>query len=575
MFFARHRWKIIVALLAIFLVILIFFMRRPPLITVINPERTLVAQVYTASGRVQGVQSSQLAVETPGLLTEVLVETGDKVKKGQLLARALPDTLKARVAQATAAVQTAYAQREEVARDMSRKPLSLQQSRAENELALANARGRVQSADARLQELLAGGNKEAREQAEIAVRQANLQLTLTREQHNRAVQLAEEDSSATAEVRTAAERVREADARVQNVEELLLAAQREEKRATELYEKGAIARAAWEKTQTALANAENDLTSSKAQLAQTKVALQLQEQLLRVTRRAEADDSALRLAIAEKQLEAAISKQREASQPARPEQITQQRAEVAAAREALLAASKSGSARQAYQQAEPLPQRLARATAQIREANAALAAASAQLASLQIRAPYDGNILEVRQHPGSIVSPSQPVITISQMASAQVLVDVDEREYLQLHIGQQAIIITDADPEREIAGRVIDIGALADAQSGVVPVKVKITNPPSWLRSGLTSDVTFILEEAKEQLVLPATALLRDDDKTTVYLMRDGRVVTREVQAGNSSPKGVVILSGITENDLVVLNPGKVKPGEAGKTELRAAKDGK
>lgn len=575
MFIVRNRWIIISLFIVIFFALLIWFMRRPPQITVIHPESKLVAQVYTASGRVQGVQSSQLSIESPGLLAELLVESGVKVHKGQLLARALPNIMNSRVSQAAAGAQAAYNQRDEIAKEIAREPLSQQQISAETALTIANARGRLQLAEARLQELLQGGSGAAKEQADIALRKAMLQLTLAREQHKRAKQLAAEDAAATAEVQTAAARVREAEAKLQSARELQIAAKREAQRAADLFERGAIARGQWETAQTVLANAENALNAGKAQLEQANIALQRQEELLRVTRNAEAEDSALRLEIAEREYDAALSRQNEVNQSARSEVIVQQQAEVAAAREVLLAATNSGNARQAYQQAEPLAQRLARAEAQIREANAALAVAGAQLASLQIRAPYDGYVLEVTSRPGSIIGPNQPVITISQMESAQVLVDVDEREYLQIHVGQQAIIITDADPEREIAGRVIDVGVLADAQSGVVPVKVQISNPPRWLRSGLTADVTFVIEEAKKQLVLPATALLRDDEQTRVYLMRDGLVSKRQVRAGNSSSAGVVILAGITENDLVVLNAGKVVPGKVGRAVLRKGKAAK
>ena len=547
-------------------------LQRSKRVEVIHADRQVVAQILTASGQVQGVQSSPLTLEAPGVLAELLVKEGDEVLQGQIIARAVPTVAQARVAQAEEVLNVAIAQREEIAKENARYPLWKAQTRAETDAALADARGRVQRAEARLEELLGGGTAEERQQAESSVQQATLQVTLARQQYQRASNLAEADATASAEVQTAVARLAEAEARMRMAQESLQAAERDATRYTSLYERGAVARSQQESAVSARDTARAALAQSEAQRDQSAIALARQQELLTLTRRAEADDAAMRLEIAEKALETTQSRLRELRQAARPETIAQQRAEVQAARTVLQAASEGGTARTAYQQAEPNAQRLMRANAQIREARAALASTRAQLASLTIIAPFTGYVIEVYARPGTVVGPTQPVLTVSQMAQAEVKVNVDEREFAKLYPGQQVTVLTDAKPTVELSGRVAVIGAQVDTQSGVVPVTVRLSSVPAWLRSGMTADATFRLEDPTEHLVLPSSAVLRDGEKSQLLLVTDGRVTTRNVQAGNSSPKGVVILDGVTERELVIRDPLSVKPGQQVRPLLTSAK---
>lgn len=84
---------------------------RPALtVTVTTPQRVDWPQVFSAQGNIAAWQEAVIGSELSGFrLTEVLVDLGDVVRKGQLLARISDETVAAEVAQAKASVAEAEA----------------------------------------------------------------------------------------------------------------------------------------------------------------------------------------------------------------------------------------------------------------------------------------------------------------------------------------------------------------------------------------------------------------------------------------------------------------------------------
>lgn len=106
--------------------------------TVPVESQSLRAQI-TASGTVQPVQTVNLSPKSPGILAELLVQQGDRVKKGQIVARMENDGVAAQIVQAQARVDRAAAR--------------LAEARAGNRPEdIAQAEARVRQAEARVTE---------------------------------------------------------------------------------------------------------------------------------------------------------------------------------------------------------------------------------------------------------------------------------------------------------------------------------------------------------------------------------------------------------------------------------------
>lgn len=129
-------------LLALLVGVAVAFRGRPPVVEVVRPVSRELAEAIALSGRVRGVEESQLAPEVGGTLRRYLVQEGAAVKKGQPLAELDTARLRAGLEQALKGVRVAEA-RLAVA---SRKPLP-----SEIEEVRGQVRGDQQAARANLE----------------------------------------------------------------------------------------------------------------------------------------------------------------------------------------------------------------------------------------------------------------------------------------------------------------------------------------------------------------------------------------------------------------------------------------
>lgn len=149
--------------------VFVFTRERPTKVLVVRPASRPLAEVIALSGRVRGVQESQLAPEVSGTIAALLVSEGEAVKKGARLAGLDTARLRAQRDQAAERVRVAQAQLA-VAR---RGPLAsqLEQTRSEVEAQRLSARAAVESARQGLLEAQRGPRPEQLDQARAALRQ--------------------------------------------------------------------------------------------------------------------------------------------------------------------------------------------------------------------------------------------------------------------------------------------------------------------------------------------------------------------------------------------------------------------
>jgi HlyD family secretion protein len=133
---------------------------RPALtVTTVTPQQTMLPLVLAANGNLAAWQEASVGAEASGLrIAEVLVNVGDRVRRGQLLARFAADTLRAEAAQAQASLAEAEASEAEAANNAAR-ARTLQQTGAMSAsqinqyiTAEATAKARVAAARAQLQQ---------------------------------------------------------------------------------------------------------------------------------------------------------------------------------------------------------------------------------------------------------------------------------------------------------------------------------------------------------------------------------------------------------------------------------------
>jgi len=127
--------------------------------------------------------------------------------------------------------------------------------------------------------------------------------------------------------------------------------------------------------------------------------------------------------------------------------------------------------------------------ARVDAAGAGLRVAQANLENTYIRAPFGGTVLRKEAEVGEVVAPSVgggltrgAVVTMADLATLEVEVDVNEAYIARIQGGQQARITLDAYPDTSFRGTVRQVVPTADRQRATVQVKVA-----KWARRSSSS----------------------------------------------------------------------------------------
>ena len=213
------------------------------------------------------------------------------------------------------------------------------------------------------------------------------------------------------------------------------------------------------------------------------------------------------------------------------------------------------------------------AVADITAAEAALRYARVSLENTLVRAPFTGTVLRKEAEVGEVVAPSVgggltrgAVVTMADLASLEVEVDVNEAYIARVTKAQAARITLDAYPDTSFAGRVRQVVPTADRQRATVQVKVSIIDRDPRILPEMGARVDFLEPESSvrqtgapaskpsaPRIRVPAAAVREQGGQSVVWLVRDGKLDMRAVQAGPVSAGYREIRSGLSGGELLMV----------------------
>lgn len=198
------------------------------------------------------------------------------------------------------------------------------------------------------------------------------------------------------------------------------------------------------------------------------------------------------------------------------------------------------------------PVDFAMAKAGIQQAQAAVDLANLQLDYTTLRAPFDGIVGEVYIHQGSMVDNKSP-IALFISPQVEVSVNVEESRLGQIAKDQHASLRVAAYPGVEFPGLVTSVAPLADQKTHTFMVKVMPLDKKGLLRSGMFADVSLLVNEKPQALLVPSSAVIKVDGQPAVYRVNAGQVEQVKVSTGLSNDTATEIVSGLKAGDSVVV----------------------
>ncbi len=210
---------------------------------------------------------------------------------------------------------------------------------------------------------------------------------------------------------------------------------------------------------------------------------------------------------------------------------------------------------------------VAGAEAGIGASAALLDAARVAVGFTLIRAPFDAVVLTKNADVGDIVTPlgaaansKAAVVTVADMGSLQVEVDVSESNLAQVRQGAPCEIQLDAIPDTRFRGAVHMIVPTADRSKATVLVKVRFLDTDRRILPEMSAKVALLSrpvasgDRQPRTTVNPAAVVVRGGRKV-VFLVKKDRVEETPVILGPEAGDLVEVVSGVKAGDRVVVKP--------------------
>lgn len=534
-------------------------------VTLARVELARVERTMDATGTVVAYDLLPLLPQAPGLqIKQVLVEEGDRVRLGEILAILDSAVSQSEIDQAESDIESANAEVEQRRAGYNKAKASLEQTGAALLQAQAD-RDRAKSS--------AGQVKAARDEAIAGLKQTQASrddalAALKQEQVGR-------DDALASVLQTEAGRndalasVAQAEAKLAEAKANLAQATREFERYETLLAEGAISAQEVDTRSTAVQTATESVRVAEANIdsAQAKVEI-ADANISSAEAKVEIADARIRSAEAKVEIADANVSSARARVDSATANIESSAAELRAAEARVESARANVSSAEA--DIDSARSNINSAQANVRNREAKLERETTELGQTVVRAPASGLIAERFARVGDVTSNSKQLFSLIKDNRLELHLEVPETQLPQIEIGKKVLITSDADTRIKVEGIVREIAPLVDPTTRQATVKIDLPQsdllrPGMFLRSTITTATT-------QGLKIPAKAVVpQADGKAVVYVLsaeQTAKAVPVEVgeitsESSDLALATVEVLSGLKIGDRVIVDgAGYLKDGD-------------
>ena len=196
------------------------------------------------------------------------------------------------------------------------------------------------------------------------------------------------------------------------------------------------------------------------------------------------------------------------------------------------------------------------ARANVQGLSAQIDMAQTALRNAEIKAPFDGIVAKRAVEPGAAASADAELMTVVDTSVLEAEVLVSTRDVTRLELGQAAELQIDGLEGRPVVGRIERINPAANAGSRFVPVYIRLENPGDRLWGGMFATGSILVRASRDILVLPSTALRKDEAGAFVLKLDDGKLVRQSVTVRSRWNGGSHLeVTGVRRGDVIVTSP--------------------
>ncbi len=209
---------------------------------------------------------------------------------------------------------------------------------------------------------------------------------------------------------------------------------------------------------------------------------------------------------------------------------------------------------------------------QLRNAQLSLQQAEQALEGLEIRAAISGVLSELDLTEGLLLGPGAKAGQIMYLEKLKLKAALQE-ESAKYVVGKEELDYYVSGSNVKHTGRVTYVAPFVSAEAKGVELNVEVDNRDGHLKPGMKVRLQLAREEEQLVLTVPTFSVVREGDQTYVFVVSNGLAEKRKVVLGRLSEPNQEIVSGVKENETVIVT-GHAQLRDQDKVRLAAA-DGK
>jgi RND family efflux transporter MFP subunit len=177
------------------------------------------------------------------------------------------------------------------------------------------------------------------------------------------------------------------------------------------------------------------------------------------------------------------------------------------------------------------------------------------LQNTSVLSPVDGFVGKRSVDPGAMVNTNTAIGSVVDISRVRLIVNVVEKDLRMVNAGDPALMEVDAYPGEKFKGRIARVAPVLDPATRTATMEVEIPNPDGKLKPGMYARINLTVDEHKNVLMVPKTAVVDFANDRGVWVPNDGdRATFAPLKLGIENTDAFEVLDGLKEGAKFVNN---------------------
>ena len=175
-----------------------------------------------------------------------------------------------------------------------------------------------------------------------------------------------------------------------------------------------------------------------------------------------------------------------------------------------------------------------------------------QMKPIPLYSPIDGIVLSINNHTGDLIQKGETIMHIGNLNVLDVYADLPIK-YLNLVRKMKTMNLRFLSyPNKDIRLPIKSLSGVVNPAKQTITIRLELKNPNNNFRPGMLTILYFPSATHSNVLTVSRNSIVEEEGVFSLFILQNNKAEKRKVNVGLFSKDRVEIISGISENDLII-----------------------